>query len=248
MIWATVSSRSCFHWLYSFSFFSCKEYNQSNLVFYHLVMSMCRVVSCVVGRECFLWSMCSIGKTLSAFTLLQSVLQGQTCLLLQVSLDFLLLHFFPYDENAPFLVLVLEGLVSLLRMSQFQLLSQWLWHRLGSQWYWLVCLGNKLRSFCHFGDCIQILHFRASQVALMVKNPPAIAGAAVDCGSISGSGRYPEEGNGYPHQYSCMKNSMGQGAWQATVHGVSKSQTRLSTHTHWISDSSDWLWGLLHFF
>ena len=51
-----------------------------------------------------------------------------------------------------------------------------------------------------------------SQVALVVKNPPAIAGAAVDCGSIPGSGRYPGEGNGYPHQYSYLKNTMGQGA------------------------------------
>ena len=106
---------------------------------------MCRVVSCVVGKGCVLLEpvcskcipVCSLGKTLSAFTLLQSVLQGKTCLLLQISLDFLLLHSFPYDENAPFLVLVLEGLVCLLRMSQFQLLSQllnqWLGHRLESQ-------------------------------------------------------------------------------------------------------------------
>jgi len=33
-------------------------------------------------------------------------------------------------------------------------------HRLGLPWYWMVCLGNKQRSFCHFWDCIQILHFR----------------------------------------------------------------------------------------
>ena len=42
------------------------------------------------------------------------------------------------------------------------------------------------------------------------------------------------EGNGYPSQYSCWENSMDRGAWQATVHGVAKSQTRLkqlSTHT-----------------
>ena len=55
-------------------------------------MSMCRVISCVVGRRCLLWSVCSLGKTLLAFVLLHSVLQGQTCLLLQVSPDFLLLH------------------------------------------------------------------------------------------------------------------------------------------------------------
>ena len=54
--------------------------------------SMCRVISFVVGRGCLLWPACSLGKTLLAFVLLHFVLQGQTCLLLQVSLDFLLLH------------------------------------------------------------------------------------------------------------------------------------------------------------
>ena len=51
--------------------------------------SMWRVISCVVGRRCLLWPMCSLGKTLLAFALLHFVLQGQTCLLLQVSLHFL---------------------------------------------------------------------------------------------------------------------------------------------------------------
>jgi len=54
-------------------------------------MSMCRVISCDVGRECLLWPVRSLDKTLLAFALLHSVLQGQICLLLQVSLDFLLL-------------------------------------------------------------------------------------------------------------------------------------------------------------
>ena len=40
-----------------------------------------------------------------------------------------------------------------------------------------------------------------------------------------GLGRFPEEGNGYPLQYSCLENSMDRGAWQATVHEVAKSQT-----------------------
>ena len=56
---------------------------------------MCRVFSCVVGGGCLLWPVCSLEKTLSAFALLHSVLQGQTCLLLQVALDFLLLHASP---------------------------------------------------------------------------------------------------------------------------------------------------------
>ena len=55
-------------------------------------MSKCRGFSCVVGRGCLLWPVRSLGKTLLAFALFHSVLQGQICLLLQVFLDFLLLH------------------------------------------------------------------------------------------------------------------------------------------------------------
>ena len=39
---------------------------------------------------------------------------------------------------------------------------------------------------------------------------------------ISGLGRFPGEGNGYPLQYSCLENSMYKGAWWATVHGVAE--------------------------
>ena len=48
--------------------------------------------------------------------------------------------------------------------------------------------------------------------------------SAGDLGSIPGSGRSPGEGNGYPLQHSCLENSMDRGAWEATVHGVAKSQ------------------------
>ena len=67
-------------------------------------------------------------------------------------------------------------------------------------------------------------------MAQMVKNQPANAG---DLGSIPGSGRSPGEWNGYPLQCSCLENSMDRGAWQAIVHGVTKSQTWLNNqHTH----------------
>ena len=59
----------------------------------------------------------------------------------------------------------------------------------------------------------------------MVKIPPANAG---DVGLIPGPGRSPGEGNGNPLQCSCVENPMDREAWQATVHGVSKNQTRLS--------------------
>ena len=74
-----------------------------------------------------------LGKTLLAFDLLHFVLQGQICLLLQVFLDFLLLHSSPYNEEDIFFwVLVLKGLVGLHKTVQLQLLQcYWLGHRLG---------------------------------------------------------------------------------------------------------------------
>ena len=44
--------------------------------------------------------------------------------------------------------------------------------------------------------------------------------------------RAPGAVNGNPLQYSCLENSIDRGAWRATVHGVAKSRTQLSTHTH----------------
>ena len=107
-------------------------------------MSMCRVFTCVVGRGCLLWPVHSLGKTLLAFALLHSILQGKICLLLQVFLDFLLLYSSPlWWEGRLFCVLVLKGLVGLHRTVQLQLLRPyWLGHRLGLPWYWMVCLGN----------------------------------------------------------------------------------------------------------
>ena len=68
----------------------------------------------------------------------------------------------------------------------------------------------------------------ASQVKLIVKNPLANAGNVRDESSIPGSRRSPGEGHGNPLQCSCLENPMDKGAWWATVHGVAKSQTRLS--------------------
>ena len=59
----------------------------------------------------------------------------------------------------------------------------------------------------------------------------ASAYSARDPGSIPGWGRSSGEGNGNPLQYSCLENSMDGEAWWATVHGVAKSQTRLSDFT-----------------
>ena len=75
----------------------------------------------------------------------------------------------------------------------------------------------------------------ASQMALMVKNLPANVGDVRDAGLVHGSGRSPGVGHDNPLQYSCLENPMDKGAWQATVHGVAKSWTRLkqlSMHTY----------------
>ena len=69
------------------------------------------------------------------------------------------------------------------------------------------------------------INYFSFQVALAVKNTPASAG---DVGLIPWLGRSPGEGNGNPLQYSCLGNPMDRGAWWATVHEVSKSQTQVS--------------------
>ena len=60
----------------------------------------------------------------------------------------------------------------------------------------------------------------------MIKNLPASAG---DMSLTSEWGRSLGEGNGNPLQYSCLENPMNGGAWRATVHGVTKRQTQLTT-------------------
>ena len=56
-------------------------------------------------------------------------------------------------------------------------------------------------------------------------------------------GKFFGDGNGIPLQYSCLENPMDRGAWQATVHGVAKSQSQLSTqHTCLSSDIMGWVW------
>ena len=65
--------------------------------------------------------------------------------------------------------------------------------------------------------------YRASQEALVVKNPPANAGDIRDTGLILASGRSPGGGHDNPHQCSCLENPIGRRAWRATVHSIAKS-------------------------
>ena len=70
----------------------------------------------------------------------------------------------------------------------------------------------------------------SSLVAQIIKNLPAMQ---VDLGLIPWSGKSPGEGDSNPLQYFYLENSINRGAWQATVHGVAESQTRLSvSHVH----------------
>ena len=129
------------------------------------MMSMCRVFPCVVGRGCLLWPVSSLGKTLLAFDCFILYSEAKFAC---YSACFLMSYFWipvPYNEKDIFFfwggVLALEGLVGLHRPIQLQLLQHyWLGHRLGLSWYGMVCLGNEQRSFCHFWDCMQVLHFR----------------------------------------------------------------------------------------
>ena len=72
----------------------------------------------------------------------------------------------------------------------------------------------------------------------MVKNLPANAGDTGEAGSSPGLGRSPGGGNGNPLQNSCLENSTDRGAWQAAVHGVTKSQTGLNVHRRYDSSKT----------
>ena len=98
--------------------------------------------------------------------------------------------------------------------------------------YQRICLSNNFP-----GDA------QASQMALVLKNPPANAGDLRDLGLIPGSGRTSGEGHGNLLQYSCLENPMDRGAWWAIDHSVTKSWTlqkwlSMHAHTHWCS----WPW------
>ena len=115
-------------------------------------MSMCRVFSCVVGRGCLLWPVCSLGKTLLAFACFIPYSKAKFA---WYSMCFFTSYFcipVTYNEKDIFFwVLVLKDLVGLHRTIQLQLLQHYWWgYRLGLLWYWIVCLGNEQRQFFVF--------------------------------------------------------------------------------------------------
>ena len=116
MIWATVSSQTCFCWLFRASP-SLAAKNIINIIsVLNIWWCPCVESSHVFGRGFLLWTVWSLGKTLLAFALLHFVLQGQIFMLIQVSLDFLLLHSNPlWWKGHFFLVLFLKSAAGLHR-------------------------------------------------------------------------------------------------------------------------------------
>ena len=73
--------------------------------------------------------------------------------------------------------------------------------------------------------CLRMFMYRASHVALVVKNPPANARDIREAGLIPGLGRSCGGGSSNPLQYSCLENPMDREAWWAIVHNVTKGWT-----------------------
>ena len=165
MIWATVSSRSCFCCLYRTS----QSLAAKNIISLILVLAIwwcpCLESSLCCWKRMF--AMTSAFSWQNSISLCPASFCTATPNLPVTSGVFLTSYPCipaPYNEkNIFFWVLVLEGLVGLYRTIQLQLLQHyWSGHRLGLLWYWMVYLGNEQRSFCRFWDCIQVLHFRLS--------------------------------------------------------------------------------------
>ena len=159
MIWATVSSRSYFCWLYRASP-SMAAKNIINLFWYwpsgdvHVYsLLLCCWKRVFAMTSAFPWQN-SISFCAASFC------TPRPNLPVTPGISWLPTFAFqsPIMKRTSFLVL--EGLVGLHRTVQLQLLQHyWSGHRLGLPWYWMVCLGNEQRSFCRFRDCIQVLHF-----------------------------------------------------------------------------------------
>ena len=91
----------------------------------------------------------------------------------------------------------------------------------------MPCIGKQIPNHGTTREVPGTFHMNGIIQYVALKNPPANAGDLRDKVSILGSGRSPGGGNCNPLQYSCLENAMDRGAWWATVHRVSKSQTRL---------------------
>ena len=173
MIWATVSSRCCFSWLYTASP-SLATKNVTNLIWV-LAIWWCPCVkpSLVLLKNALSWhnsvslcpaSFCSprpnlpVTPGISWFSTFHSSPQRWIYIYIYVCM-YVCIHTHTHTHSHTYLVLVLGSILGLHRTDQLQLLQYgWLGHRLRLLWCWMA-LGNKLRSFCHFWGCTQVLHF-----------------------------------------------------------------------------------------
>ena len=89
---------------------------------------------------------------------------------------------------------------------------------------WLATVHGVAKSQTRLSDFTFLSFLSLNKAWNLVKNTSNAGGP----GSIPGSGRSPEVGNGNPLQYSCLENFMGRGIWWATIDGVAESQTQLS--------------------
>ena len=154
MIWATVSSWSCFCWLYRASP-SLAAKDIINLIsVFTIWWCPCVESSLVLLEEGVCYDQCVLLAILSLCPASFCTPRPN----LPVTLGVSWLPTFAFQSSIMkglFWVLVLKGLVALHRTVQLQLLQPyWLGHRLGLLWYWMVCLGNEERSFCRFRECI----------------------------------------------------------------------------------------------
>ena len=155
VVWATVSSQSCFCWLYRAS----PSLATKNIISLISVLTIwwcpCVESFIVLLEEGVCYDQCILLAKLY-LPLPCFILYSRPNLPVIPGVSWLPTFAFqsPIMKRTSFLG------VSSTRTVQLQLLQcYWLAHRLGSLWYWIVCLGNEQRSFCHFWDCIQVLHF-----------------------------------------------------------------------------------------
>ena len=160
MIWATVSAPSCFYWLERASP-SLAAKNIISVISLLTTWWCPRVASSLVLlEECLLWTPAfSWQNSISLFPASFHIPRPNLPVTPGVSWLPTFAFQSPIMKRTFWGVLVLEGLVGLHRTIQLQLLQHYWWgHRIGLPWYWIVCLGNEQRSFCHFWDCIQVLN------------------------------------------------------------------------------------------
>ena len=143
---------------------------------------------------------------------------------------------FSYHHQSPFLIGLHHGyFFTLIYMSTWFISTcptRHKFHQSRSHVRLCSLLSSQHLAQCRGENKPSLRSYWVSQVALVVKNLLVDVGDIRDASLIPRLGRSSGGEHGNPLQYSCLGNSMERGAWRATVHGVTKNQTRLSTHTH----------------